>query len=121
METSFGKKLRNARINANLTQEQLAEKIGCSRALINHYESDLKEPRLKTLRAIIEVLNIKPDYLLLDGDIRVYNNFNATRPINSENMSDYYHVIKEAADANVTPEDIQQFIQLIKNAKQKAR
>ena len=123
MEASFGKRLRYARERSGFTQEHLAEKIGCSRALINHYENDRKQPRLKNLKLIAEILD-RPQEFFLDDRIKIYSEHEieqAAKAINSENYMDYNIVISEAVEAEVTPEELRQFINILKNAKQKAR
>ena len=61
---SLGIRIKQARENAGFTQEQLAERIGISRATIARYESGEIEPKLKNLIAIAEQLQISTDYLL---------------------------------------------------------
>jgi len=123
MENSFGTRLRFARHQANLTQDELARKIGCSPALINHYEVGRKKPRLKNLKLLAETLD-RPQDFFLDERIRIYSEQEiefAARATNSENYMDYSIVIGEAVDAEVTPEELRQFIRILKEAKQKAR
>ncbi len=120
---SFGKRLLYARENIGFTQEELANKIGCSRSLINHYENDRKQPRLKNLKLIAEILD-RPQEFFLDDRIKIYSEHEieqAAKAINSENYMDYNIVISEAVEAEVTPEELRQFINILKNAKQKAR
>ena len=42
----FGKRLKQARNELNLTQEQLAERLGISREAVGNYETDTRFPRL---------------------------------------------------------------------------
>lgn len=60
----LGKRIKSAREQSGLTQEQLAEKINISRTAIARYELGEIEPRLKNLVAIARVLNCSCDYLL---------------------------------------------------------
>ena len=60
----LGNRIRNARERAGLTQEQLAERIGTSRAAIARYESGEIEPKLRNLAAIAVELHVSADYLL---------------------------------------------------------
>ena len=64
---SFGKKLKQARIESGLSQEQLADKIGVSRSAIAKWETDKGMPDIDNLKAISQLLNISIDYLLDDN------------------------------------------------------
>ena len=49
---TFGEKLKNARKNAGLSQEQLAEKLCVSRAAVAKWETDKGLPDIMNLIAI---------------------------------------------------------------------
>jgi hypothetical protein len=57
MTMHLGKKIRKARINKDITQEQLAEKINKKRALVSHIEQTGKVNHY-TLNAIVKALSI---------------------------------------------------------------
>ena len=57
-------KLRDARENANLTQEALANLIGVKRAVISKYENGMIEPSVSQLKRIATALNVSVSYLL---------------------------------------------------------
>ena len=63
---TFGEKLKNARKNAGLSQEQLAEKLCVSRAAVAKWETDKGLPDIMNLKAISRLLDISID-ALLDG------------------------------------------------------
>ena len=65
---TFGEKLKNARLEAGYTQEELATRLTVSRAAIAKWESDRGLPDIANLKAIAEVLNVSTDYLLDDGN-----------------------------------------------------
>ena len=60
----LGKKIREARLKAGLTQEVLAFKIGVSRGAIARWELGEIEPKLKNLITLSEFLDVSVDYLL---------------------------------------------------------
>lgn len=64
---SLGKKIKYARKNAGLTQEQMAEKLMISRPAITKWESDKGIPDIENLKAISKLLDVSLDYLLNDG------------------------------------------------------
>lgn len=67
---NFGERLRHLRNKHNMTQQDLADKIGVRRATIAGYETKGKEPPYITLRKLSQALNCSIDYLLgnLDGE-----------------------------------------------------
>ncbi len=73
---TLGEKLREARKEAKLSQEEFAEKVGVSRSAVAKWESDRGIPDVENLKVIASLLNISIDYLL-DDDTRL--TFNETR------------------------------------------
>jgi transcriptional regulator with XRE-family HTH domain len=64
-----------------LTQEDLSNKLGISRASLSHYETNRRQPDYETLRNIANLFDISTDYLLgrtddphieMDQDIREF-------------------------------------------------
>ena len=70
---TFGEKLRNARKEAGLSQEQLAEKLSVSRSAVAKWESDNGMPDVSNLKAMASLLNISIDYLLAEDDKLTFN------------------------------------------------
>lgn len=71
---TLGEKLKNARMNAGLSQEQMAEKLCVSRAAVAKWETDKGLPDVINLRAVAKLLDVSMDYLVDDGmemDFRV--------------------------------------------------
>ena len=67
---SIGNKLAEARRAANLTQEQLAERLGVTRQAVSRWESDAAYPETDKIVRMARLLNVSCDYLLRD-DIAV--------------------------------------------------
>ena len=65
METN--KKIRNARRNAKLTQEELGKKCGMCYSHISAYERGRRIPTLSTISRIAKALNVSPMSLLPDS------------------------------------------------------
>ncbi len=81
---TFGEKLRAARKEAGLSQEQFAEKMIVSRSAIAKWETDKGMPDINNLKAMSQLLNVSIDYLL-DEDEKI--SFNEIKePIN---LDDY--------------------------------
>lgn len=65
---TFGTKLKQARQNAKLSQEQLAEKLCVSRSAVAKWETDKGMPDIDNLMAIAKALDVSLDYLLADDE-----------------------------------------------------
>ena len=62
----LGIRIKKARENKNMTQQQLAELTGLSNNYISNIERNRSIPSLQTLVTICDVLDTTPDYVLLD-------------------------------------------------------
>ncbi len=60
----IGEKIHQYRRSKGLTQVELANLAGVSKAAISRYESGSREPSLKHLQAIAKAMGIKSIYLL---------------------------------------------------------
>ena len=60
----FSQKIKELRLDKNLSQNKLAQTLGLSNKTISHYESGYCEPSLDTLINICRHFNISADYLL---------------------------------------------------------
>lgn len=56
---TIGKKVKKRRTSLGLTQEELAEKVGISRAYMGFVEQGRNVPTLETLEKIAKALKIK--------------------------------------------------------------
>lgn len=61
-----GRRIKIARENAELTQDDLARAVGCTPQHISAIERGLKTPRLDTFIAIANATHTSADYLLGD-------------------------------------------------------
>lgn len=64
---TLGEKIKKARIESGLTQEQLAGKMMVSRQAITKWESDKGIPDVSNLKLLAQLLSVSVDYLLDDG------------------------------------------------------
>ncbi|ENK1248063.1 helix-turn-helix transcriptional regulator, partial [Listeria monocytogenes] len=60
----FANVLKKLRKNENLTQDQLASKIGITRDTLANYETGRREPDFTTLKNIASYFEVSTDYLL---------------------------------------------------------
>ncbi len=63
---NIGEKIRKVRLEQDLTQQELADKVGISRSNIANYEMNANMPSVDILKKIASVLEISADYLLED-------------------------------------------------------
>lgn len=61
---SLGEKIRKARLEAGLTQEELSELLMVSRAAVAKWETNRGLPDIENLKFIASALNVSVDYLL---------------------------------------------------------
>lgn len=64
----LGEKIKTARRNAGMTQEQLAVKLMVSRQAITKWESGKGMPDIENLKQLSKLLNVTIDYLLDDEE-----------------------------------------------------
>lgn len=60
----FGNTLKTLRIKENLTQAQLAQKLGLTKSVISAYETGLRMPSYDVLLHIAQIFKVSTDYLL---------------------------------------------------------
>lgn len=65
---TLGEKIKEARKQAGLSQDQLAEKLSVSRSAVAKWESNKGLPDVSNLKALALLLNVSIDYLLDDSD-----------------------------------------------------
>lgn len=90
----FGKKLKEARKKAKLSQEKVAEIINTSRSNISKYETENLEPNLETLKKLCELYGISADELLgidKNNNIQINNttikNYNKDKAVSNFNFN----------------------------------
>jgi len=57
--------LAAARVNANLTQQELGSKLGVDRSTIMAWEQGKRIPNAKQLKTLCEICNIPQQYIFL--------------------------------------------------------
>jgi transcriptional regulator with XRE-family HTH domain len=64
----IGKRLRNLRFRAGLTQEELAREAGTTQTTVARIERDAVEPEVTTIRKLARALGTTPADLIPDAD-----------------------------------------------------
>ena len=62
-----GDLIKKARINAGITQAELAERLGITPQAVSQYERGIKNPKLETVRKIAEALGVLVPDLYPEG------------------------------------------------------
>lgn len=65
----IGKRIKNARLNKKIKQEELADKINISVAYMSRVETGRSQINLKRLTQIAEALEVSPGYLLTGSNM----------------------------------------------------
>lgn len=65
----FADKLQNLRLEYNVSQEQLSERLGISRQAITKWESGQSYPEIQRLIFLSNIFNVKVDYLIKEDFI----------------------------------------------------
>lgn len=61
---NFGSILKNLRLSRNITQGELAVKLGISRSAVGMYETGGREPDFEMMETIADIFNVDMDYLM---------------------------------------------------------
>lgn len=60
----FGNTLKTLRLKEEITQAQLAKKLGITKSVISAYETGLRMPSYDILIHIAQIFNVSTDFLL---------------------------------------------------------
>lgn len=61
---TFGQRLVASREKRNLSQKELAEKLGITPTRLNYWEKDKREPAIEMIKALAQALDVDTDYLI---------------------------------------------------------
>ena len=81
---TFGEKLKEARKNAGLSQEEFAAQLSVSRSAVAKWETNKGVPDVENLKAMAKLLDVSIDYLLEEG-----GNLDLTVTKEPINLQDY--------------------------------
>lgn len=63
---SIGSRIKEARLSQQLTQGELAEKVGVTKSAVANYENQVSVPKLEILIGLMSVLNCDANYFYQD-------------------------------------------------------
>lgn len=111
----FNNVLRELRIKAGLSQEELAKKLGLAKSTISMYENGAREPSLETLEAIADTFNV---------DMNTLTDSKKSVEVSDE-LQQYLEELKNRNEMrilfsvakNATKEDVMQAVKIIEALK----
>ncbi|BCS80621.1 helix-turn-helix domain-containing protein [Anaerocellum diazotrophicum] len=106
-ENIFAMRLKELREKANLTQNELAEKLGIGRATLSNYELGVRKPDIDTLQKIAMYFDVSSDYLLGISSIKKRDFLNSLGKITKEEN------IKELKDFFKNKENVKAYFEYI--------
>lgn len=113
-----GDKIAALRDKRGLTQEDLASKIGISRASLSHYEKGRRDPDYNTLTKIADFFKVSVDYLLgRTDDPSIISDLGVRELSDNLELSDEQILEKFAFTIDgrkLTPEESRRFIAFIR-------
>lgn len=99
MDNNVGKRILEVRNRRNLTQEELAEKVGSVPSYISNIERKNKCPSLSLLRKIVKELDTSYDYLLMDDfdmdkklEIKYKEMFKEIKTLDKKTQEEFFNV-----------------------------
>ncbi len=90
---NIGEKIRNAREDMDLSQQDMAMQIPMNQSNYSKIERGVQEPNLEQFRQICRILHLNPSYLL---NLDTYENISAA---DMQLLSDVKQLIKQHKDA----------------------
>ena len=78
---TFGQKIKKLRIEANLTQKDVAEKMNVSFQTVSKWESDLNEPDIYNIKELAKIFNCSVEYLFSDDEDKTIASKDEEKPI----------------------------------------
>ena len=64
----IGDRIKQLRIDAKMTQPELAKRLDVTRSAVATYENNSRQPSFQILIRLAKIFNVSTDYLLLGND-----------------------------------------------------
>lgn len=88
MNVDIGSKLKNLRKGRKLTQQELADKMGVTRATVSNYEVGRRSPHISELKRFAEFFGVGIDYFGVVPADEMFDLLSRARDVfNSPNVS----------------------------------
>jgi transcriptional regulator with XRE-family HTH domain len=112
----FSKRLKELREKHNLSQEELADKLGIPRSTITHYENNSERfPRRGRLDEIANFFGVTTDYLLGRTDIPKFDDIDKefNEFMNDPELGLWFKELKDSPEDQV--DELRKIWEIIKN------
>lgn len=83
----IGKRIKEARLNLGLTQEELSRLLGVTKGAVANYENETSHPKEPIMYKLIDVLKVDANYLFQDV-------VNIPKKMNNVTFSEFEHIKK---------------------------
>lgn len=120
----YGERIAELRERHGITQKELSERIGISRASLSHYETNRREPDFETLSALADLFQVSVDYIIgRTANPKSILSEALSRFVDTLELSD--EAIMEKVDFTIdgrllTPEEARRFIAFIRQERSKS-
>ena len=105
-------RIKLLREELNMTQQDLANRLECSKSVIGLYENETRKPSMEVLLKLSEIFDCSIDYILCKSDIR------NTEELKQEDFRFAFHKETEGLSEDEIKEALE-FYKLVKNRKNK--
>ena len=61
---NYNERIKNARLNKGLSQEEVAKSLEITRGCYAHYEQGIREPSIDLIKKLCILLDVSADYLI---------------------------------------------------------
>jgi transcriptional regulator with XRE-family HTH domain len=120
MKLTFGEKVKYARDRAGITSEELANKLGVRQPFISKIENNKKMPSSKRMGQLANILNVPVDYFYSENiHIIPDEEFPPEYREEASKYVNFYEAIDEAIDAGMSPDELREYIAIVKGIKNK--
>ena len=96
---TFGKRIKEYRIERNLTQKELAKELSVSISTLSHWECDYQEPSFDDLLLLANYFNVTTDCLL--GRTDDFGNVTVAKNPTSDLTSEEKHLLETFRKLNM--------------------
>ena len=69
---TFGKRLKSFRLEKNMSQQDLAEKLNVTPQAVSKWENDISEPEFQIIKEITQIYKVSFDRLFQDDEKSIY-------------------------------------------------
>lgn len=69
---TFGKRLKSLRLEKNMSQQDLAEKLNVTPQAVSKWENDISEPEFQIIKEITQIYKVSFDRLFQDDEKSIY-------------------------------------------------